>query len=331
MPAFAGNLCDILGGSLRELFRCSQEGDLTKISTPYLYPDGDIIDLFVKLSSDDGVGIVSDLGETVRWLRSQTITAKRSPRQTAMIQDICMTHGVEFFKGMIRQRFHNERELADVAARVTEASIRISDLWLTFRNRSIESVSQEVEEFLKIKEIPFEKSPQLVGRSGRIWTPAFQTSTSRKSSLVYILSTGSKSAARSISEHVLAGWFDLSHYKVGPQPAAFVSLFDDTADVWSEQDFNLVRPLSKSRDGRSQKNLLRYLMQQLKRACGHFSKVCRYASIAPNAYQTKAFDHSPILDDFRAKIDPFREIRIIPTFTSSRRNADLWQKLISST
>ena len=30
---------------------------------------------------------------------------------------------------------------------------------------------------------------------------------------------------------------------VGPEALTFVSLFDDTADVWSDEDFRLVEPL----------------------------------------------------------------------------------------
>ena len=62
--------------------------------------------------------------------------------------------------------------------------------------------------------------------------------------MVYVLATGSRSAARAISEHVLAAWYDLSQLAVGPEGLRFVSLFDDTADVWAEEDFKLVEPLS---------------------------------------------------------------------------------------
>jgi hypothetical protein len=37
----------------------------------------------------------------------------------------------------------------------------------------------------------------------------------------------------------------LSNLKVGPEALQFVSLFDDTMDVWSREDFNLVSELSE--------------------------------------------------------------------------------------
>lgn len=59
------------------------------------------------------------------------------------------------------------------------------------------------------------------------------------------MSTGSRAAARGVAEHVLAAWFDLSHLQVGPEALRFVSLFDDTLDVWTPEDFRLVEPLSE--------------------------------------------------------------------------------------
>lgn len=60
-----------------------------------------------------------------------------------------------------------------------------------------------------------------------------------------MLSTGSKGAARSITDHIVATWFDLSNLKVGPEALQFISLFDDTLDVWAPEDFRLVAELSE--------------------------------------------------------------------------------------
>jgi hypothetical protein len=60
-----------------------------------------------------------------------------------------------------------------------------------------------------------------------------------------VLSTGSRAAARGVAEHVLAAWYDLSHLKIGPQGLSFLSLFDDTLDIWTIEDFKLVGDLSE--------------------------------------------------------------------------------------
>jgi hypothetical protein len=234
--------CESLSATLGGLFVCSEHGEYHRIRTPYLYPDGDYIDLFCK--TRDETVTVTDLGETTRWLRMQSVSPRRSPKQQAIIDDICQNHNVEFYRGMIVARARPHDDFAAVLTRVAQAALRISDLWFTFRTRSVQSVTDEVADVLSEKELPFERAERILGRSGRTWSVDFHVRAPGRSSLVYVLATGSRSAARAIAEHVLAAWYDLSQLAVGPEALRFVSLFDDTADVWAEEDFKLVEPLS---------------------------------------------------------------------------------------
>ena len=236
------NPCEILGQNLGALFTCSQVNGFTRVRTPFLYPDGDVIDLFFQ--TQNGSVTITDLGETMRWLRSQSISPRRSPKQTKLIEDVCLNHGLEFFRGMLLARVKPGDNFAEVAMRVAQGALRVADIWFTMRTRSVESVSDEVELFLTEKRFPFERSQPLVGRSGRTWRPDFHTRMPKRSSLVYVLSTGSRAAAKNVTEHVLASWYDLNNMRVGPEALQFVSLFDDTMDVWSDQDFNLLKDLS---------------------------------------------------------------------------------------
>ena len=135
--------------------------------------------------------------------------------------------------------------MGKAVTRLAQGALRVADLWFTTRTRSVESANDEVEEFLKEKAIPFERGGTLIGRSGKSWRIDFHTRTPARSSLVSVLSTGSRGASRSMAEHVLASWYDLSNLKIGPEALQFVSLFDDTLDVWSAEDFNLVSDLSE--------------------------------------------------------------------------------------
>jgi hypothetical protein len=238
----ATDICTELRAGLGALFACSQQGEFQRVRTPYLYPDGDNIDLFVKTQGE--VITVSDLGETLRWLRSQSLSPRRSAKQDALIADVCLTHGVELYKGMLLARCRPGDSLAAVTLRVAQAALRLSDLWFTFRTRAVETVTDEVADFLTERDFQFERGPKLVGHSGRSWTVDFHVRVPERSSLVYLLSTGSRAAARSVSEHVLAAWYDLNHLATGPEALRFVSLFDDTADVWAQEDFKLVESLS---------------------------------------------------------------------------------------
>ena len=236
------DLCAELNSEMGGMFSCRQSGQLNKIRTPFLYPDGDIIDVFCK--ENEGSITVTDLGESTRWLRMQTTAPKRSLKQNKLIDDVCKTQGVELFKGMLQTRCREGESLAEAVTRVSQAAIRVSDLWFTFRARSVESVADEVADFLGDISLPFERAKTFTGRSGTGVKVDFYVRAPQASSMINVLSTGNKSSARPIVNHVLRNWYDLSGITTSPDAPKFISLFDDTSDVWSDGDFTLLEELS---------------------------------------------------------------------------------------
>jgi len=234
--------CAAISGNLGEMFECSPIGRYVRVRTPFLYPDGGVVDVFVR--ERDGNVTVTDLGEALGWPRQQTFGGKRSPKQHRLLQDICLTLGVELFKGQLIARANNSAALTDLIVRVAQAAVRTGDLWFTTRTRSLEAVTDEVADYLQDQSLPYERGVKLAGRSGRDWTLDFQVLAPARSALVFVLASGARAGARRVAEHVVAGWHDLSQFKVGPQAARFVSLFDDTSDVWSDEDFRLVESIS---------------------------------------------------------------------------------------
>ena len=63
--------------------------------TQATYPDGETIDLF--FTEVDGLTRISDLGETIRWLRTNAVSETFHLREhLATIKWICLYHGVQF-------------------------------------------------------------------------------------------------------------------------------------------------------------------------------------------------------------------------------------------
>ena len=234
--------CQRLAPDLGELFTCAEVNGYVRIRTPYLYPDGDVIDLFHSNGLHGET--VSDLGETLGWLRSQTPTQRRTKRQRRLIEDICVTHNVELFKGSLLARVRRPDDLAATVTRLGQACLRVADLSLLLRTQGFASVVDEVEEFLSEQPIQYQRGEKLVGRSQRIWTVDFHARAPRRSALINVLSTGTRGATHDIANRTLAAWYDLSHRRAGPEGLRFISLFDDTVDVWSAEDIDLVRSLS---------------------------------------------------------------------------------------
>ena len=140
-----------------------------------------------------------------------------SPKQTRLIEDACVTHGIEFYRGTLQARCQPGDELVQVVTRVAQAAFRVSDLWFTFRTQAVQTITDEVADFLTECEFEFARAQKLVGRSGRGWSVDFHVRTERRSSLVHVLSTGNRAAAHRVSEHVLAEWHDLNHLVAGPE------------------------------------------------------------------------------------------------------------------
>jgi hypothetical protein len=239
------NRCELIAAQVGEMFECSttRRGDI-RIRTPFYYPDGGVVDVF--LVEQGGVPVhVTDFGEALGWLRMQSVRGKRSPKQDKLIEDVCTTHAVEFFKGEITTRVPSVDKLADCVIRVSQAAVRIADLWFTMRTRAVESMPDEVADLLDERRVKYERASRQLGHSGRDWNIDFYTQTATQSSLVLVLASGSRTSARRVTEHVAAGFMDLSHLKVRSPNMKFVSLFDDTSDVWGSEDFKLVEHVSE--------------------------------------------------------------------------------------
>ena len=234
--------CEILSETLGGLFECSRVNHYTRIRTPFFYPDGDLIDLFVEEKNGDIV--LTDLGETLRWLSSQGVSEKRSKKQLELIQDVLMGTGVRQHRGSLQLDVRDASDFANAVATLSQAALRIADVWFTFQPRGGETVVEEVEGFLRVKKIFFDKSPVLHGQSGTPWKLDFYTRTARRNALVKVLHTDRRASARRIAEHVLAGWVDLEPIKRTDQ-TRFVSLFNDTNGVWDAEEYKLVENCSE--------------------------------------------------------------------------------------
>lgn len=235
--------CERIEQGLGALYSCLPLDQSTRIRTPYLYPDGDIIDLY--LATEGQQTILTDFGESVSWLKSQTLAQRKSVKQRQLINDICLTQGVEFYHGALTLRVNAADNFSSLVTRLAQAAVRVSDLWFTFRTRAVESITDEVQDFLTDRQVQYERGEPFVGRSGRPWRIDFHTRTPARTALINVLSSGSQAAAGRIVDHVVATWFDLNHLALGPQALRFVSLFDDTMDIWTPENIRLVGELSE--------------------------------------------------------------------------------------
>jgi hypothetical protein len=94
------------------------------VRTPFLYPDGDGIDLF--LEGKAGVVPISDLGETLRWVRDQRVAERRFAAEDKLIEEICRDNGIERSTGVLSQRVATNDGCAQAITRVARTAQAIA-------------------------------------------------------------------------------------------------------------------------------------------------------------------------------------------------------------
>ena len=243
------DLCIMIKGGLSPLFECTpapREG--VRVRTPMMYPDGGVVDVFVL--DRGGSYTLTDFGDTLGWLRMQTVSPRRTSKQVRLVEDVCQTLGVELYQGQLVLRECAPHELSETVIRLAQAAVRVSDLWFTLRPRSFKSAAEEVREWLVERHFDFDANVRHSGKSGREWIIDFQTYSNGRvypegTSLVFLLSTRSRGAVPRITDHVAAACRDLGHLRIRERRPTFVSLFYDKVNVWREEDFHLVSQLSE--------------------------------------------------------------------------------------
>jgi hypothetical protein len=227
--------CDLITQHIGHLFKCADVNGYIRIRTPFLYPDGDIIDVYFR-ESDKNL-FLSDLGSTLMWLNTQTLVERRTKRQLQVVHDVCVTHNVQFSNGALWLSISEPVALAESVARLAQAALRVSDIAFTFRPRTAPSVTEEVAEFLTEHSVPFRPNEKLKGYSNKEYTIEFFTYPPRRNSYVMLLSTGNPATATDLAKTANGVWHDLDVLKQSGNDAVpkFVTLFDDTQDVWTSE------------------------------------------------------------------------------------------------
>ena len=126
-------ICASIAKTLPPLFECSPAPNGgVRVRTPLMYPDGGIVDVFILECPDEY--IVTDFGEALAWLRMQSVSVRRSPRQQWLLKDVCQTLGIELDRGQLILRAGINDALGESVIRLAQAVVRVSDIWFTFRS-----------------------------------------------------------------------------------------------------------------------------------------------------------------------------------------------------
>ncbi len=153
--------------SLRRGFKCLQYEDRLCIVTPYLYPDNDLIELFVE---DVGSGRirVTDLGETLRHLESLGLDLYASRKRRFLLDQVSRRLHVDVYRGKLVK----EGSIDEVGSLVTDVAASahtIADLIYTSKAYEPATFPEEVSMFLAEHEVEHERNYRVLGQTGKLY------------------------------------------------------------------------------------------------------------------------------------------------------------------
>lgn len=225
--------CDIIkNGSLR-------------IETPFKYPNGSSIDLFLREESQDlfkGWNL-SDFGQTTAYLLDLHLKPWATKKRKQTVLDICNSLGVQASNGDFQIRIPETdlNNLPNFMVLLAQACIRVSDLAFSQRFRAASVFKEEIEEFFEAIDLPYEAGITLPGQFNAPVEVDYRVRGKKTVSLVKTLSTGNANAAHGLSNEVFRCWFDLSNYRAQHQ---LITVYDTNNDVFREDDLKRLATLS---------------------------------------------------------------------------------------
>ena len=116
-------ICSSLHTQLGSMFECLPAGERVQIRTPFVYPDGDNIDLYWRDTPQGQV--ISDLGDTYGWLFINGAHDKLTSKQNQAYDGACLTYGVERRDGLLLT-YVVDGKLAEAVVRLAQAIMAIS-------------------------------------------------------------------------------------------------------------------------------------------------------------------------------------------------------------
>jgi len=217
-----------------------------RLATPFQYPNGSQIDLFLKANGNgNGSGdvLLSDKGQTMAYLLDLHVKPWTSQKRKQTLADICSTLGVEQDGGafFIRLKQEKIKEVPDAMLRLAQTCIRVADIAYTQRLRAPATLTEDFEEFIVGLDRPYKPGVKIPGQFGTEVEFNFLVEGQRMRSLVQILSTANQSAAHILSVDAFARWSDIAPVRHQYQ---CLSVYDTSNDVFREDDLKRLQVVS---------------------------------------------------------------------------------------
>lgn len=220
---------------LTEGFSCRTEGPYFVIETPYLYSDGDAIDLYLESAAD--LAKISDLGETTRHLEHHNFNWK-TKRAHSLFSHIVASTNVSSSQGVLYIKIFQGDAIGERISDLLQAIQQTDNLLFTIQTHFQHDFSDDVESYLREQHFEPELNYMIQGMSGYHWSIPFFIN-HNSNICIKPLSAVSMGSARNQTNAIYAEYDDI--HRRYPQYVRTVILENNEPTVWTQDHLVLLR------------------------------------------------------------------------------------------
>jgi len=181
-----------------------------RIATGLQYPDGALIDVFVRFTplellsyetSPDDVGLtLSDLGNTTGWLLDVGVRTWQSKKRQQLVDEVLEAYNVRQEGGELVTAVPPGRSLGEYVLRLAQACLRVADLCFTRRASLVAPFADEVEEVLVDAELPYDPDVEVATPYEPVRIDYLVRGRTQSSAVMRVASTNASGARAVLSE-----------------------------------------------------------------------------------------------------------------------------------
>lgn len=151
---------------LKEYSYTDIDNNVVEIGTPFLDNDFDYITMYAVITNNEKITLTDD-GWTLNNLKSHGVTfTARSKHRQKLLRDITHSLGIELSDSGELYITTDLSKFPVAKQRLLQAIMQINDL-IVFQNKTVKNIFfEEIENFLKEKEILYAKRPSFAGKEG---------------------------------------------------------------------------------------------------------------------------------------------------------------------
>lgn len=236
-------------------------GSIT-IETPFVFPNGDLLDLSVEQTPDGFV--VSDLGETYGWLFRTSGIDNFTPARRQKVREIENGTGVNFWRGVLRYECESSSQLAMGVHLVGQAALQMAELRHSIKASPPARNQHRLDEWFEVQSLKVARRVTVPGRSQQKWKIDYKTMLDGHISYAMWIEGRDHAAALPAVYRTYTTFSDIMLSTNGVASVPRISILDDTEAAWSAAERSLLQNVSNVVSWSDQDQLLQLLQPPLR-------------------------------------------------------------------